>query len=189
MYHKDPLLYQFMHATPDQVINMWNQIDRELDVAWPTKMNKIVLDCQFTRRIWKVCKLGIGLGAISLLFLLEKKTKHNSSGVPDIYKRFRIMDVYFMYYMYEQYRKYNYNGCRRMVRKKKVYANRHVWSFLSHEKIFVPVHNHANHWVLFVVCPADRQITFIDSLYYQGLWNVMMLDNIVKFIHDYNKSK
>jgi hypothetical protein len=94
-----------------------------------------------------------------------------------------------MYYMYEQYGKYNYNECRRTLTKKTVDANGHVCSFLSHAKIFVPVHNRANHWVLFVVCPADRKITIIDSLYYQGSWHVMMLNNIVKFIHDYKKSK
>jgi Ulp1 family protease len=43
--------------------------------------------------------------------------------------------------------------------------------------------------VLFVICPADRQITIIDSLYDQGLWHVLMFDNIVKLIHDYKKSK
>jgi hypothetical protein len=74
----------------------------------------------------------------------------------------------FMYYMYEQYEKYHYNGCRRMMTKKKFDANGHVWSFISHEKICVPVHKHANRWVLFVVCPADRQITIIDLLYDQG---------------------
>jgi hypothetical protein len=30
-YHNDPLLHQFMHATPDQVIIMWNRYDLELD--------------------------------------------------------------------------------------------------------------------------------------------------------------
>jgi hypothetical protein len=94
-----------------------------------------------------------------------------------------------MYDMYEQYEKYNYNGCCHMVTKKTVDANGHAWSFLSHKKIFVPVHKHANYWVLFVDCPDDRDITIIDSQYDQGPWPVMMFDNIVKFIHDYEKSK
>jgi Ulp1 family protease len=76
-----------------------------------------------------------------------------------------------------------------MVTKRTVDSNGHVWSFLSHEKIFVLVHKHAHHWVLFVICPADRQITIIDLLYDQGPWHAMMFDNIVKFIHDYEKSK
>jgi Ulp1 family protease len=74
-----------------------------------------------------------------------------------------------------------------MVTKKTVDANGHVWSFLSHEKIFVPVHKHQHHWVLFVICLADRQTTIIDSLYDQGPWHIKMFHNIVKFIHDYKK--
>jgi Ulp1 family protease len=74
-----------------------------------------------------------------------------------------------------------------MVTKKTVNSNGHVWSFLSHEKIFVPVLKDANHWVLFVIFPANLQITIIDSLYNQGPWHVLMFDNIVKFIHDYEK--
>jgi Ulp1 family protease len=112
-----------------------------------------------------------------------------TAGVPNIYKRFRIMDGSFMYYICEQYERYNYNGCHRMVTKKTVDSNGHVMSFLSHEKIFVPVQKDANHWFLFVICPAERQITIIDLLYDQGPWHVLMFDNIVKFIHDYEKSK
>jgi Ulp1 family protease len=76
-----------------------------------------------------------------------------------------------------------------MVTKKTVDSNGHDMSFLSHDKILVPVHKYLNHLVLFAICPADRQITIIDSLYDQGTWHVLMFDNIVKFIHDYEKSK
>jgi hypothetical protein len=31
IYNNDPLLHQFMHATPNQVINMWVSIHSELD--------------------------------------------------------------------------------------------------------------------------------------------------------------
>jgi hypothetical protein len=30
-YNNDPLLHQFMHATPNQLINMWHRIHTELD--------------------------------------------------------------------------------------------------------------------------------------------------------------
>jgi Ulp1 family protease len=76
-----------------------------------------------------------------------------------------------------------------MVTKERVDANGHVWSFLSHEKIFVPVHKHQNHWFLFVIFSADREINIIDLLYNQGPWHVKTFDNIVNFIHDYAKSK
>jgi hypothetical protein len=43
--------------------------------------------------------------------------------------------------------------------------------------------------VIFVICPAGRQITTIDSLYDQGKWHVTIFENLVRFIHDYDKSK
>jgi Ulp1 family protease len=71
-----------------------------------------------------------------------------------------------------------------MLKKKKVDSNGHVMSFISHEKICVPVHKALNHWFQFVICPAYRQITIIDSLYDQGPWHVLMFENLVKFIHE-----
>jgi hypothetical protein len=67
-YKNDPLLHQFIHATPNQVINMWHRIHTELDSfgselverRLANKMTRIVLDFQFTRRIWRVYELGIG---------------------------------------------------------------------------------------------------------------------------------
>jgi Ulp1 family protease len=118
------------------------------------------------------------------VFAWKTIKKQDIVGVPDMYKRFRIMEGSFMHYMYEQYDKYDYNGCRRMVTNKTVNSNGHGMSFLSHEKIYVSVHKYLNHWVLFVICPADRQITIIDSLYDQGPCHVLMLENLVKFIHE-----
>jgi Ulp1 family protease len=72
---------------------------------------------------------------------------------------------------------------------KTVDENGHVWSFLYHVKIFFPVHKHGNHCMIFVICPADRKITIIESLYDQGSRHVTIFDNMVKFIHDYETSK
>jgi hypothetical protein len=77
------------------------------------------------------------------------------------------MDASFMFSMYKEHEAYTYNACHHMLAHKTVDEDGHVWSFLSQDKIFVPVHTHNNHWVLFVVCSADRQITVIDSLYDQ----------------------
>jgi hypothetical protein len=204
-YHNDPLLHEFMHATPNQVISMWNRYDRELDsfhyeLVVCHIVNKNDENC--TRLpVYKEDLEGFRVGnwvgnTIIDVFAWKTIKRLNRSGVPNIYKQFRInkqfriMDGSFMYYMYDQYGKYNYNGCHRMVTNKTVDANGHVWSFLSHEKIFVPVHKHQNHWVLlFVICPADQKNTIIDSLYDQGTWHVKTFDNIVKFIHHYEKSK
>jgi Ulp1 family protease len=187
-----------MHANYDQVINTWNRIDRELysfysELGIRRLANKNDENC--TRLpVYKEDLEGLRVGnwvwnTITDVFAWKTIKRLDSARVPNIYKRLQIMYGSFMYYMYEQYEKYNYNGCRYMVTNKTVDANGHVWFFLAHEKIFVPFYKHANHWVLFVFCPADRQITIIDSLYDKGPWHVMMLDNIVKFIHDYEKSK
>jgi Ulp1 family protease len=197
-YHNDPLLHQLMHATPNQVINMWNRYDRELDSFNSELVIRRITNKNDENRtrlpVYKEYLEGLRVGdwvGNTIIDVFASKTikRLESSGVPGIYNQFQIMDGSFMYYMYEQYRKYKYNGCRRMVTKKTVDANGHVWSFLSQEKIFAPVHKFANHWFLFAVCPVDRQITIIDSLYDQGPWHVKMFDNIVKFIHDYDKSK
>jgi Ulp1 family protease len=166
-----------MHATPDQVINMCNRYDRELDSFYSELVIRRITNKNDENRtrlpVYKEYLEGLRVGnwvgnTIIDVFAWKTIKRLDNSGVPDIYKWFRIMDGSSVYYMYEQYGKYNYNGCRHMVTKKTVDANGHVWSFLSHEKIFFPVHKHANHWVLFVVFPADRQITIIDSLYDQG---------------------
>jgi hypothetical protein len=70
-------------------------------------------------------------------------------------------DASFMFYMYVQHEAYTYNACHHMVTSKTVEKNRHVWSFLSHDKIFIPVHKHNNHWVLFVICPPDRKLLLL----------------------------
>jgi Ulp1 family protease len=138
----------------------------------------------------EVLRVGHWVGnSVIDVFAWKTIKRLDAAGVPNIYKQFRIMEGSFMYYMYEQYEKYNYNGCHHMLTTKTVDLNGHIMSFISHEKIFVPVHKDLNHWVIFVICPADRQITIIDSLYDQGPWHVLMFDNIVKFIHDYKKSK
>jgi hypothetical protein len=197
-YHNYTLLHYFLHATPYQVINMWNRIDSELDLFHSELVIRRLANKNDENRtrlpVYKEDLEGLRVGnwvgnTIIDVFAWKTIKRPDSAGVTNIYKPLRIMDGSFMYYMYEKYKKYNYNGCLRMVTKKTVDENGHVWSFLSHQKIFVPVHKHANHWFLFVVCPANRQITSFDSLYDQGPWHVMMFDNIVKFIHDNNKSK
>jgi Ulp1 family protease len=80
--------------------------------------------------------------------------------------------------------------CHHWVTKKSVDDDRHVvWSFLSHEMIFVPVHKNNDHWVLFIIWPASRDITVIDSLYDTRQWHVIIFLNLVKFIQDYHNSK
>jgi Ulp1 family protease len=185
-----------MPATPDQVINMWNRINIKLDSFHSELVIRRLANKNDENRtrlpVYKEDLEGLRVGnwvgnTIIDVFAWKTIKRLDSAGVPNIYKRFRIMDGSFMYYMYEQYEKYNTNGCRSMVMNKTVDSNGHVWSFLSHDKICVPVNKDANHWVLFVVCPAERQITIIHSLYDQGPWHVMMFDNIVKFVHNYEK--
>jgi hypothetical protein len=107
-----------MHATPDQVISMWNRYDRELDsfhselvVRHTANKN----DENITRLlVYKEDLEGFRVGnwvgtTIIDVFAWKTIKRLDSSGVLDIYKWFRIMDGSFMYYMCEQYGKYNYN--------------------------------------------------------------------------------
>jgi hypothetical protein len=133
------------------ITNSYHYILNLLYILSSTKTIRIVQDYQFTRKIWKVCELGI--------------RSLDRSGAPDIYKRFRIMDGSFMFYMYDQYGKYNYSGCHRMVTKKRVDENGHVWSFLSHEKLSVHVHNRGNNGgSLSFVQPTDKLILLIHYM-------------------------
>jgi Ulp1 family protease len=195
-YNNDPILHQFMHATPNQVNSMWNRIHTELDsfrtdfivrrLANQNDENQTRLPV-YKEDLERLLVGGWVGNTVIDVFAWKTIKKQDIAGVPNMYKRFRIMEGSFMYYMYDQYGKYNYNGCLRMVTKKTVNSNGHVMSFLFHEKLCVPVHKYLNHWVLFVICPADRQITIIDSLYDQGPWHVLMFENRVKFIHEYER--
>jgi hypothetical protein len=122
------------------------------------------------------------------LFAWKLFKRLGMAGLKDVYKPFRIMGSAFMYYMYIQTEAYNFNACR-CWGGGAVENDGHVGTFLSHDKIFVPVHKSNNHWVIFIICPADRQIAVFDSLYEPRQWYVTILDNLVRFIHDYQKSK
>jgi hypothetical protein len=41
----------------------------------------------------------------------------------------------------------------------------------------------------FIICPANQEIAVSDSLYETTQWHVTIFDNLVKFLHDYQKSK
>jgi Ulp1 family protease len=111
-------------------------------------------------------KDGQWVGNIIIDFFAWKLFKRlDRCGVKDVYKRFKIMDSVFRYYMYLAKGEYDFHACRCWVTNKSVDDDGHVWSFLSHEMIFVPVHEHNDHWVLFIICPVNREITVIDSLY------------------------
>jgi Ulp1 family protease len=195
-YKNDPILHQFMHATPNQVNSMWNRIHTELDSFSTDLIVRRLANQNDENRtrlpVYKEDLEGLRVGhwvgnTVIHVFAWKNIKKQGIAGVPTMYNRFRIMEGSFMHYMYDQYGKDNYNGCHCMVKMKKVDSHGHVMSFMSHKKIFVTVHKDLNHWVLFVICPADQQITIIDSLYDQGPWHVLMYESLVKFIHEYDK--
>jgi hypothetical protein len=105
-----------MHAAPNQVISMWNRYDRELD----SFHSELVVRCIANKNDENCTRLPVNkedleglqvgnwVGKIIIDGFACKTIKRlDSSGVSDIYKRFRIMDGSFMYYMYEQYGKHN----------------------------------------------------------------------------------
>jgi hypothetical protein len=100
MYHNDPLLHQLMHATPDQVINMWNRIDRELDSFHSELVIRRLANKNDENRtrlpVYKEdleglegLRVGNWVGnTIIDVFAWKTIKRLDSSGVPDIYKRF-----------------------------------------------------------------------------------------------------
>jgi phage pi2 protein 07 len=116
-----------MHATPNQVINMWDQIHSKLDSFHFELVVRHLANKNDENRtrlpVYKEALEGLQVGnwvgnTIIDVFAWKTIKRIDSVGVPDIYKRFQIMDGSFMYYMYEQYEKYNYNGCHHMATKK-----------------------------------------------------------------------
>jgi hypothetical protein len=60
---------------------------------------------------------------------------------------------------------------------------------MSHELIFLPVNMDTVHWVLFFICPANREIIVIDSLYDPRIqYHINMYHNLVRFIQDYQRT-
>jgi Ulp1 family protease len=111
-------------------------------------------------------------------------------GMKDVYKRFKVMESGFMHYMFFQFDHYDFDACRRWVTKREVNPDVHVFWFMSNELIFVPVNMENVQWVLFVICPANREIFVVDSLYDpRSQYHVNIYHNLVPFIQDYQKTK
>jgi hypothetical protein len=95
-----------MHATPDQVINMCNRYDRELDSFYSELVIRRITNKNDENRtrlpVYKEYLEGLRVGnwvgnTIIDVFAWKTIKRLDSAGVPDIYKRFRIMDGSFMY--------------------------------------------------------------------------------------------
>jgi hypothetical protein len=86
-----------MHATPNQVINMWNRIDRKLDSFHSELVIRRLANKNDENRtrlpVYKedleCLRVGNWVANIIIDVFAWKKIKRlNSSGVPDIYKGF-----------------------------------------------------------------------------------------------------
>jgi hypothetical protein len=132
-------------------------------------------------------KHGTWLGNIIIDFFIWKLLAMIVKiGMKDVYKRFKIMDINFMYYMFVQLGRYDFDSCRRWVTKREVNADGHVFSFMSHELILVPVN--MENVCLFVIFPANREIIAIDSLYDpRSQYHINIYHHLVQFIQDYQK--
>jgi hypothetical protein len=82
-----------------------------------------------------------------------------------VYKRFKFMDSGFVYCMFLSKEEYDVSACHRWAMKKDVNDDGHIFSFLSHEVICVPVSMDNMNWILFAIVPANREILVIDYLY------------------------
>jgi hypothetical protein len=112
-----------MHETTDQVTAMWNRYDRELESFHSELLVRCIVnknDENFTRLpVYKEDLEYLRVrnwvrNTIIDVFAWKAFKRLDRSGLPDIYKRFRIMDGSFMFYMYEQYGKFH--GANRLYR-------------------------------------------------------------------------
>jgi hypothetical protein len=114
----------------------------------------------------------------------------NKLVIKDIYKCFKIFGSGSIYDIYVAKEHCDFNACRPLVMKKEVNNGGQVFSFLSHEAIFVPVNMNNVHWVLFVICPPNREILAINSLYDPtSPFHFTIYHNLVHFIQDYHQLK
>jgi hypothetical protein len=86
-------------------------------------------------------------------------------GVKDAYKRFKFMDSGVVYSIFLAEEEYDFSAFRRWAMKKDVYNDGHIFFFLSHEVIVVPVNMKNMHWILFSIIPANREFLVVDLLY------------------------
>jgi Ulp1 family protease len=86
-------------------------------------------------------------------------------GVKDVYKRFKFMDSGFVYYKFLAKEEYDFSAWHHWATKKDMNDDGHIFSFLSHEVICVPVNMKNMHWILFYIIPVNREMLVIDSLY------------------------
>jgi hypothetical protein len=114
----------------------------------------------------------------------------NKLGVKDVYNWFKFTDSGFVYYMYLPNHEYDYISCRRLAMKKEVNDNGHIFSFLSHEVIFLTVEMDNIHWIMFAIIPPIREILVIDSLFDPTIrYHVNIYWALLHFIDDYQQSK
>jgi hypothetical protein len=100
------------------------------------------------------------------------------------------MDSGLIYYMYLTTHEYYYSACRCWVTKKEVKGQYHIFLFLLHEVIFVPVNMDTFDWILFAILPANLEILVIDSWFDPTTrYHVLIYRTILCFIDDYQQSK
>jgi hypothetical protein len=198
-YMNDPLLTKLMDSTPLHMSQMWLRFYNKLSTWLPEdhirdirdntnlETNRLTLYKQDLAKLEHGTWLGNSIINFFIWKLLGMLIKIEMKYV---YKRFKIMDSGFVYYMFVQLGRYDFDSCRRWATKREVNDDGHVFSFMSHELISVPVNMENVHWCLFVICPANREIIVIDSLYDpRSQYHVNIYHHLVHFIQDYQKTK
>jgi hypothetical protein len=187
-------LLQFFGATSQQCKTMWNRFELEVG-AWESlsplreirnsatrdgmRLGLYVNDIVVLRKNTWLTNTPIDYFAWKIFDTLKRQGMH------DVYKRFKFLDCAFMYNMYIETGTYNFNNCRRFVTKRTVVDGK-VFSFLSHEKVFIPVNKDGNHWCLVTIIFANREIMFIDSLNKpNSSWHIDIYSNLLRFIQEY----
>jgi Ulp1 family protease len=100
--------------------------------------------------------------------------------LPGFIKRFHALECGFMNHLYYYISKvrniYRYNSARRWVKDINI---------LDYDYVFIPTNANKDHWVLFIIVPAERRIECYDSLREAGGFHYESLSVIIRCIKEY----
>jgi hypothetical protein len=120
------------------------------------------------------------LGNNQLNFFAASAIQQIDYFVPGSIKRFHTLECGFMNHLYYHTPNvrnvYRYNSVRSWVKN---------INLLDYDYVFIPTNKNEQHWVLFIIVPADLRVDCFDSLYEAGGFHYESLSVIIILLKDY----
>jgi hypothetical protein len=132
------------------------------------------------RRDIMMVQPNVFLGINQLNFFASCAIQQIDNLVPGSIERFHALECGFMNHLYYHTPNvrnvYRYNSVRRWVKDIKIF---------DYEYVFIPTNITTDHWVLFVIVPAERRIDCYDSRLEAGAFHYESLSVLMRFIKEY----